>query len=371
MLLPSLKSQLLKACVALTLSVAPVASTACTSFILTSADGSPIYGRTMEFGVETKSGVSLIPAGYTFTANTGAAAPMSWAAKHNVIAMNAFDDVTLVADGMNDAGLAGGILYFPGFADYSETLPETAATEIAPGDFLYWALSNFETVDQVRKAVEAGDVTVIGVELEALGGVPPFHYTLHDQAGNSIVIEPVGGGLKVYDNPTTVMTNSPGFDWHMSNLRNYVNLSPVNKDSTVALEKAIESFGQGSGWLGLPGDPTPPSRFIRATGFVASVDAGQTAQDALAASQHVLNNFDIPYGWIRPGSAQQGNEKDPNDYTQWSVMADIKNGAYYVRSQDAMTFNTIGFDAFQDGATEIVTYSLPEESVYLPLNTAK
>jgi len=363
----SLKTFLTTTCLAAAISTAPLSAQACTSFVLTAGDGSPIYGRTMEFGVETKSGVSLIPQGYTYTAQTGADTPMSWTAKHNVIAMSAFDDPTLVSDGMNAAGMSGGILYFPGFAEYADSSAGTAGKELAPGDFLYWALSNFSTVDEVKKAVEAGDVAVVGVKLEALGAVPPFHYTLHDKDGNSIVIEPVGGELKVFDNPTTIMTNSPGFEWHMTNLRNYVNLSPVNKDSTQALEKTVNSFGQGSGWLGLPGDPTPPSRFIRAASFVASVKTGDTADDALRATEHVLNNFDIPVGWIQPGAAQQGGEDSADDYTQWSVMADMRNGTYYVRSHDAMSFNSVSFDDFTDGQTEITTYSLPERPDFVPL----
>ncbi|GGB41630.1 choloylglycine hydrolase [Roseibium aquae] len=365
----SLKSFLATTCVAASMVFTPLSAQACTSFVLTAGDGSPVYGRTMEFGIETRSGVSLIPKGYTYAAQTGADAPMSWTAKHNVIAMNAFDDPTLVSDGMNEAGMAGGILYFPGFADYAESSAETADREMAPGDFLYWALANFETVDQVKKAVEAGEVVVVGVKLEALGAVPPFHYTLHDKDGNSIVIEPVDGGLKVFDNPTQIMTNSPGFEWHLTNLRNFVNLSPVNKDSAQALEKTVNSFGQGSGWLGLPGDPTPPSRFIRAASFVASVKTGDTAEDALRATAHVLNNFDIPVGWIQPGAAQQGGEDSADDYTQWSVMADMKNGAYYVRSHDAMAFNSISFGDFQDGATEIVSYTLPERPAFVPLSS--
>jgi choloylglycine hydrolase len=337
--------------------------------VLKSGDGSPIYGRTMEFGIETKSGVSLIPAGFRYSAGTGASAPMRWTAKHNVIAMSAFDDPELVSDGMNDAGLAGGILYFPGYADYAESSAETKNTEIAPGDFLYWALANFETVEDVKQAVGAGEVTVVGVKLEALGAVPPFHYTLHDKDGNSIVIEPVDGELKVFDNPTSIMTNSPGFEWHITNLRNYVNLSPINKDSAKALEKTVNSFGQGSGWLGLPGDPTPPSRFIRAASFVASVKTGETADDALRATKHVLNNFDIPVGWIQPGAAQQGSEDSADDYTQWSVMADIKNGSYYVRSHDAMAFSSVSFEDFEEGNKEIVSYNLPERPAFIPLKT--
>jgi len=364
----SLNNQVVSACIALAVFSLPSGSDACTSFVLTSADGSSIYGRTMEFGVETKSGVSLIPAGFKYEASTGVSSPMVWTAKHNVIAMNAFEDEALVADGMNQAGLAGGILYFPGFAEYAETSSGSNTSEIAPGDFLYWALSNFETVDEVRHAIEAGDVSVVGVKLEALGAIPPFHYTLHDKSGGSIVVEPVGGELKVYENATSIMTNSPGFEWHMANLRNYVNLSPVNKDNTEALEVAIESFGQGSGWLGLPGDPTPPSRFIRAMSFVSSVDAGETARDALNATQHILNNFDIPYGWVQPGSAQQSSGETANDYTQWSVMADLTNGSYFVRSHDALTYHSLGFAEFSADMENIVTYSLPEGPEYEPLN---
>lgn len=354
-------------CLAATVLALPGTVEACTSFVLKSGDGSPIYGRTMEFGVETKSGVSLIPAGFSYSAGTGAANAMSWTAKHNVIAMSAFDDPELVSDGMNNVGLAGGILYFPGYADYAESSTETENSEIAPGDFLYWALSNFSTVEEVKQAVAAGEVTVIGVKLDALGAVPPFHYTLHDKNGNSIVIEPVGGELKIFDNPTSIMTNSPGFEWHITNLRNYVNLSPVNKDSAEALEKTVNSFGQGSGWLGLPGDPTPPSRFIRAASFVASVKTGETADDALRATEHVLNNFDIPVGWIQPGAAQQGSEDSADDYTQWSVMADIKNGTYYVRSHDAMAFSSVSFKDFEEGNKEIVSYKLPGRPAFVPL----
>ncbi len=187
------------------------------------------------------------------------------------------------------------------------------------------------------------------------------------KTGNSIVVEPVEGELKVFDNPTGIMTNSPGFEWHITNLRNYVNLSPVNKDSAEALEETVNSFGQGSGWLGLPGDPTPPSRFIRAASFVASVKTGETADDALRATKHVLNNFDIPAGWIQPGAAQQGGEDSADDYTQWSVMADIKNGSYYVRSHDAMAFSSVSFEDFDAGNKEIISYKLPERPPFVPL----
>src|ERR1035438_9464972 len=91
----------------------------------------------------------------------------------------------------------------------------------------------------------------------------PLHYVLHDAKGNSIVLEWVGGKLNIYDNTVGVMTNSPTYDWQMTNLRNYVSLSPDNAKPVTVNGVQYAANGQGSGLLGLPGDPTPPSRLVQ------------------------------------------------------------------------------------------------------------
>jgi penicillin V acylase-like amidase (Ntn superfamily) len=83
---------------------------------------------------------------------------------------------------------------------------------MAPWDFLTWALTNFATVAEVREAAKG--ISIIPVTAPMMDMVPPFHYTLHDATGASLVVEPVGGTLKIYDNPFGVMTNAPEFDWH-------------------------------------------------------------------------------------------------------------------------------------------------------------
>ncbi len=123
-------------------------------------------------------------------------------------------------------GLTGGVLYFPDFAKYTDPADAKAEDSLAPWDVLTWALTNFATVAEVKEALS--NISVVTVIQKNMGIAPPLHYTLHDATGASIVIEPVDGKLKVYDNPLGVMTNSPSFDWHMTNLRNYVKLSPNN-----------------------------------------------------------------------------------------------------------------------------------------------
>lgn len=133
--------------------IVPQAAMACTSFVLPTSDGGMVYGRTMEFGFNLKSDMIAIPRNYTITASgPDGAAGKKWKGKYATIGMNAFGIVALT-DGMNEKGLAGGLLYFPEYAKYQD--PSTAKPEdsLAPWDFLTWALANFSTVAEVKDAL--------------------------------------------------------------------------------------------------------------------------------------------------------------------------------------------------------------------------
>jgi choloylglycine hydrolase len=176
-----------------------------------------------------------------------------------------------------------------------------------------WILENFASVAEVKANI--GNIVVASSVFEGWGFAPEAHYIVHDASGKSIVIEYVGGKLNVYDNPLGVFTNSPAFDWHMTNLRNYVNFSMTNVPPVKLGSIKLEPFGQGSGMLGLPGDLTPPSRFVRAVAFSQSVLPSKTGNGAVLEAFHILNQFDIPKG------AAREHEKDAHgnilaDYTQ-------------------------------------------------------
>ena len=209
---------------------------ACTSF-LRASDGSPVYGRTMEFGFQLSSEMIVIPRKFGLSA-TGpdgkVGGGMPWQAKYAAVGLNAFD-LPVLTDGMNEKGLTGGILYFPDYVGYADPKTADPKTAMAPWDFLTWALTNFATVAEVKEAAKG--ISIIDIAEPTMGIVPPFHYTLHDATGASLVVEPVGGTLKIYDNPLGVMTNAPEFDWHLTNLKNYVKLSPFNAP-------ALELWGQ-------------------------------------------------------------------------------------------------------------------------------
>jgi choloylglycine hydrolase len=175
------------------------------------------------------------------------------------------------------------------------------------------------------------------------GFAPPAHLIVHDRSGASAVFEWRDGRMVVFDNPVGVATNWPHLDWHLTNLRNYVNLS-VRNPSPVTIEGVeLAAMGQGPGMNGLPGDFSSPARFIRATAFVSALRPVDTGAELEKSALHVLNNFDIPFGFIR-------EDDDPanDDHTLWSTVSNLNAGRYVVRTYDnpvpqAIDLSTVDF----------------------------
>jgi len=189
---------------------------------------------------------------------------------------------------------------------------------------------------------------------------------VHDASGKSIVIEYVNGKLNIHDNPLGVMTNSPTFDWHMTNLRNYVNFSLVNVPPVQLGSVTLTGFGQGTGMLGLPGDFTPPSRFVRAVAFSQSVLPSATGNDAVLQAFHILNNFDIPKG------AAREREKDEHgniqaDHTIWTSANDLKTKRFYFRTYENSQIRMVDLLKMNLDAKDIATISMKGEEVIKPL----
>jgi len=118
-----------------------------------------VSGRTVEFGIEIEGHVAMIPRGQTFTGQTPAGDGMKYTAKHAVVGMYAYTDVKIM-DGLNDAGLMAGAFYLPKFSTYTPVTADNQSKGVSSAEFPNWILTQFGSVDEVRKAVEAGDVAI-------------------------------------------------------------------------------------------------------------------------------------------------------------------------------------------------------------------
>ncbi len=303
---------------------------ACTTFRLQSQDGAWITGRSMELGLDLQSDIMLVPRMFTLTAMLPGMKPgMSWKAEYGFLGINTFD-LNVATDGINEVGLSAHALYIPGFFEY-QSYPEDGKNVIANTDLVNWVLSQFKTVDQVRIAI--AKVNVFGLEVPKIG-VQPLHWAIRDAEGGSIVIEYVAGRLIIHDNPVSVLTNSPNFDWHMTNLRNHINLTNVNVDSLKLGTTTLPPIGQGTGLLGLPGDFTPASRFLRATALAFSSAPVANANEGANLAFHILNAVDIPLGAVAEKIKGKNGAKDTLAFeqTQWVTVYDLKNKIAYFRT---------------------------------------
>ena len=350
---------------ALLLGLAAQSVHACTGIRLKAGDGTIVHARTLEFAVDLQSDVIMVPRGFirTGTAPDGKEG-LKWKTKYASLGANGVG-LPFIFDGLNEKGLAVGTFYFPGTAGYMPYQAADAGKSIAPWEMGSWMLENFATVDEVKANVEK--VVVPDVVLKAWGFAPPVHYVVHDASGKSIVIEYVEGKLNVHDNPLGVMANSPTFDWHMTNLRNYVNFSLTNVPPVDLGPVKLTPFGQGSGMLGLPGDFTPPSRFVRAVAFSQSVLPSKTGNDAVLQAFHILNNFDIPKGSARD------QEKDEHgnvvaDYTTWTSANDLKAKRFYFRTYDNSQIRMVDLTKMSLDTKEIATISMKGKEVVKQLN---
>jgi choloylglycine hydrolase len=163
--------------------------------------------------------------------------------------------------------------------------------------------------------------------------------------------------LKIYDDPLGILTNSPTFDWHMTNLGNYIGLTPMIRGSITTGGATVQGFGQGSGFFGLPGDFTPPSRFVRAVAYQQTALQPATAADDVQQIFHILNNFDIPVGSVR--DTVQGQAVD--EYTLWTSAEDLTNLVFYFRTFTDQSLHGIDIRKALAGAGSSIAY-LPMES---------
>jgi choloylglycine hydrolase len=194
------------------------------------------------------------------------------------------------------------------------------------------------------------------VSLKQWGFCPGVHYVVQDASGAAIVIEYIDGRLRVFDNPLGVITNAPTFDWHMTNLRNYVKMSPTVAPPLKLDGMTLSSFGQGSGMLGIPGDFTPPSRFVRAVAYGQSVEPVASGEEVVLQAFHILNNFDIPKGSVRDKLDAQGNVVC--EQTQWTSVCDLKAKRFYFRTFENSRIRSLDLMSMNVDGKEIVTISM-------------
>lgn len=324
---------LLAASALMTASLAPAA--ACTGIALTAKDGSYIQSRTIEWSEgPLVSQYVIIPRGQALRSMTPTGENgLQYTAKYGVVGL-AVVQKEFIAEGINEAGLSAGLFFFPQYGSYQSYEPSANDSTVADLQLAGWMLSQFSTIDEVKAALSS--IRVVGLYPSSV-----VHWRIGEPSGRQVVLEIVNGVASFYENKVGVLTNAPGFQWHLTNLNNYVNLQPGNAPSRPLSGITLVPTGSNSGFLGLPGDDTPPSRFVRAAFLRATAPQRETAFETVTECFHLLNNFDVPIGIDHP----QGQCPDIPSATQWTSAVDLTHRKVYYKTAYNNTIRCIDLTA--------------------------
>ena len=234
-------------------------------------------------------------------------------------------------DGVNEEGLSSTSLYFDGNAEFTDPESITGSTcdNVIPQTMTsLYILATYKTVEEVRRDLEEDKFPVVWAGYE-LGTVSPVHFNIMDRTGAGLVLEYVKEGVKWYKNTIGVLTNSPPYPWHLDNLRNYPHFQRNDKGregfnySSLGHDYSLSPQWTGSGLLGLPGDWTSPSRFVKAATLLALAPTPATTDDAIVQVFHHMNAADIPFGIM------ERKVSNLSSFNWWVLVKDLTRRCVY------------------------------------------
>ena len=234
------------------------------------------------------------------------------------------EEIPLYFDGMNERGLSVAALNFQGFARYNER--QERCRNLASFEIIPYLLSSCGNLDCVRKLLACANI--VGDAFSPSLPPTPLHFMVADREG-SLVIEQTARGLEIHENNVGVMTNSPTFDHHMTRLADYAALSPCQPKNTLCPDVKLEQYSRGLGAVGLPGDFSSVSRFVRAVFLKnhtlipsAALFEHDESRAALHRIFHVLGGVSVPLGCVMTGA-------DKPVCTVYTSVCDMESLSYH------------------------------------------
>ncbi|MDA9461963.1 Choloylglycine hydrolase [Enterococcus mundtii 3F] len=316
----------------------------CTSITYTTNDH--YFGRNLDLEVSYNEQVTITPRNYPFVYRKVPKQESHYA----IIGMAAVvDNYPLYYDATNEKGLSMAGLNFPGNAHFFDEDPEK--TNITPFEFIPWILSQCKNVEEARTLL--ADINLVNINFSEELPLSPLHWILADQE-TSIVIESVAEGLKIYDNPIGVLTNNPTFDYQLFNLNNYRSVSPTTLKNHFSDELDLSVYSRGMGGLGLPGDLSSASRFVKVAFTKLNSVKAMTEQESVSQFFHILKSVEQ-----QKGLCDVGNGKF--EYTIYSSCCNVDKGIYYYTTYTNSQINAVDMTKEDLDSTELLTYPLIEE----------
>ncbi len=253
------------------------------------------------------------------------------------------EDFPLYYEATNEMGLSMAGLNFPENAVYYKFAE--GKDNVTPFEFIPWILAQCVCINEAKQLLEK--INLINIDFSEQLPLSPLHWIISDNK-SSIVVEALNVGLKIYDNPFEVLTNNPPFDFHQTNASNYMGLSIGHANSQFKSSIPMKNYSLGMGALGLPGDFSSTSRFIRALFVKENSISEHTEKSNVNQFFHILGSVAMPKGCVL---AKEGFE-----YTRYSSCCNIENGIYYYTTYNNPEVVSVNMQDVDLNQSQLFTY---------------
>ena len=277
------------------------------------------FGRNLDLDCSFGETVTITPRSFPFIFRKAERQDHHYA----MIGMaSANDSFPLYAEAVNEKGLAMAGLNFPGNAFYQQ--PDGKGLEIASFEVIAWLLGKCASVTEAEEYLN--EMKIVDLAFSDQMPPAPLHWMLADWE-RCLVLEAVRDGLKIYENPFGVLTNNPPFEYHRMNMNNYMNLTAESPQNRFADRLNLKPYAQGMGALGLPGDASSVSRFVRAVFLKWNSVAPEEEKANVSQFFHILDSVAMVRGSVV-------TEQGTYDITTYSCCANTRTGVYYYKTYD-------------------------------------
>lgn len=303
------------------------------------------FGRTLDMEVSYNEKVIIMPRNYNLKLKLSNELNNHYA----IIGMGiVVDNYPLYYDATNEKGLSIAGLNFSVTARYGELVNDK--NNIGAFELIPWILGNCSSVDEVRDLL--AETNIVNMDFNEKYKSAQLHWMISDR-DYSIVLECVDDGMKIYYNPVHVLTNNPEFPMQIFNLNNYMNITREEPETRFAEGLNLNNYSRGMGAIGLPGDLSSMSRFVRATFTRLNSVCGESENESISQFFHILNSVSQQNGCVRVG---ESFEK-----TIYSSCCNTDKGIYYYTTYNNNQISAVDINRENLDRDDLIIYNLVDE----------
>ena len=310
-------------------------------------------GRTLDYEFSYGEEITITPRNYPFTFRHEG----ELATHYAIIGMaHVAGEYPLYYDAVNEKGLGMAGLNFVGNAVYAQV--QERKHNIAQFEFIPWILSRCADLKEAKETL--ADMNLVGTPFSEQFPAAQLHWIIADTTG-AVVVESVRDGLKVYDNPVGVLTNNPPFEMQIFNLNNYMHLSEKQPENHFAKEVLLQTYSRGMGALGMPGDLSSMSRFVRVAYTRMHAVSGKGEEDSVGQFFHILGSVEQQRGCCEVTDGKY-------EITIYTSCMNASRGIYYYTTYQNHQITAVDMHREDLDAEELICYPMKDEETFVYQN---